>query len=542
VIVRSAPGGGDAAQSAVAALGGRVVRHLSIIDGFAASIPLGTLPALRSQPSVTSVSPDAAVTLTGTGFDGFLPKEDLGSMYWVAQEVTGAGEYWNDGLHGQGVDVALIDSGVSPVQGLSAPGKVLHGPDLSFESQSTAFRHYDTFGHGTHMAGIIAGRDSAAPRPVQKGVEEHFIGMAPEARVVSVKVADSNGNTDVSQVIAGIDWVVQHRRDPGMNIRVLNLSFGTDGVQDYRYDPLTFAAEAAWRAGIVVVVAAGNRGDGSEKLNNPAYDPFVIAVGGADGRDTYTVDDDVIGSFSSWGDAARRPDLVAPGKSVVSLLSPGSRADGDNPTARVGTRQIRGSGTSQAAAVVSGAAALVISQRPTITPDQVKKLLTSTARRLPAADPLAQGAGMIDLKVARDTPTPPASQAAQPFTQAWGTGALEGSRGSGHLVADGVQLRGEMDIFGVPFSSTTWAAQSRTGTAWTAGDWNASRWTGSGWSSNRWSSVTWTANRWSGASWAADNWSANRWSANRWSGEGWLANRWSGSGWSANRWSAGNWG
>ena len=166
-------------------------------------------------------------------------------MYWVGQEVTGAGEYWNDGFYGQGVDVALTDSGVAAVDGLSAPGKVLHGPDLSFESQSEAFRFTDTFGHGTHMAGIITGRDTATPRPVQKGVENHFVGVAPEARVVSVKVADSHGSFDVSQVIAAIDWVVQHRKDDGLNIRVLNLSFGTDSVQDYRLDPLAYAAEAA---------------------------------------------------------------------------------------------------------------------------------------------------------------------------------------------------------------------------------------------------------------------------------------------------------
>ena len=220
----------------MASLGGRVVRQLPIIGGFTARVPVGVAAALRTDERVLAVSEDAAVRLSG-GFDGFAPKQDLGSMYWVGQEVTGAGEYWNDGFRGQGVDVALIDSGVAPVDGLTAAGKVLHGPDLSFESQHDAFRNIDTFGHGTHMAGIIAGRDTATPRPVQKGVENHFVGMAPEARVVSVKVADSHGNTDVSQVIAAIDWVVQHRNDPGMNIRVLNLSFGTDGVQDYRLRP-----------------------------------------------------------------------------------------------------------------------------------------------------------------------------------------------------------------------------------------------------------------------------------------------------------------
>ena len=539
VVVQEQPQAADGPEAAVVAAGGTVLRQLPVVSGFTAAVPARALPALRALPGVRAVTPNAAVRLTG-GFDGFAPQQDLGSMYHVAQEVTGAGEYWNSGFTGKGVDVALIDSGVAPVEGLR-DGKVLHGPDLSFESQHEAFAHTDTFGHGTHLAGIIAGRDAATPSPVQKGVEEHFVGMAPGARVISLKVADSHGNTDVSQVLAAIDWVVQHRKDPGMNIRVLNLSFGTDGVQDYRFDPLTHAVEVAWQAGIVVVAAAGNDGDGSSKLNNPAYDPRILAVGGADGRGTYGVEDDVIGSFSSRGDATRAPDLVAPGKSVVSLLSPGSRADVENPLARVGTRQIRGTGTSQAAAVVSGAAALVLSQRPTLTPDQVKELLTGSAQRLTAADPQAQGAGMLDLKVARTRATPTSAESAQLFDPALGTGTLEGSRGTGHLSDGGTELIGERDIFGAPFSAAQHAAAAATGTAWVGGSWNANRWSGDAWLANRWSGVGWTANRWSGSSWSSELWSANRWSANRWSSDGWLANRWSGVGWTANRWSSGGW-
>jgi serine protease AprX len=175
------------------------------------------------------------------------------------------------------VDVALLDTGVVEVEGLR--GKVVHGPDLSYEADDAALRHKDTYGHGTHLAGIIAGRDSGA-YGVDKGDEDHFLGMAPEARVVSVKLADASGATDVSQVIAGIDWVVQNKNRNGLNIRVLNLSFGTDGVQSYLLDSLTYAVEVAWRKGMVVVVSAGNEGFGSAKLNNPAYDPHVLAGGG----------------------------------------------------------------------------------------------------------------------------------------------------------------------------------------------------------------------------------------------------------------------
>jgi serine protease AprX len=115
-------------------------------------------------------------------------------------------------------------------------GKIINGPDLSFESQSDELRYLDTYGHGTHLAGIIAGND---------GTEDGFRGVAPGARVVNVKVANYEGAVDVSQVIAAIDWVVQHRNDNGMNIRVINLAYGTDSTQSPMLDPLSFAVEQA---------------------------------------------------------------------------------------------------------------------------------------------------------------------------------------------------------------------------------------------------------------------------------------------------------
>jgi len=536
VIVRELAGSGDGPEQAVAGLGGTVGRHIGIIDGFVADVPEGRLARLETATGVHSVTRNARVRLNGS-LDGWDHTHDHGSMYFVAQEVTGVGEYWNNGYTGQGVDVALIDSGVVPVDGLSAPDKVVHGADLSFESQSDDLRNLDTFGHGTHMAGIVAGRDGGTPSPVQKGESDHFVGMAPDARIVSVKVADAYGIADTSQVIAAIDWVVQHRTDNGMNIRVLNLSFGTDGTQNYKVDPLAYAAEVAWRKGIVVVVSAGNGGWGTSALNNPAYDPFVIAVGGADGKGTYDYKDDVVPEWSSFGDGTRNPDLVAPGKSVVSLRAPGSSIDLENPQGLVASRFFRGSGTSQAAAVVSGAAALIIQQRPSITPNQVKKLLTSTARTLPAADVKGQGAGMIDLKVARDTATPSLTASAQLFALSTGAGSLELTRGSDHLDDGTAVLTGEMDIFGAVWNGAVWAPASLAGTTWTGGLWNGNRWSGDTWSGNRWS-----GNRWSGNRWDSTVWSGNRWDGNRWDGNRWSGNRWSGNRWSGNRWSGAGWG
>jgi len=463
VIVREAPAAGSA-ERAVEALGGEVGRPIGIIDGFAARVPEGRLDELRRASSVLSVTPNARVHLNHA-IDGYNPADDAGSWFHTAKSVK-ADWAWSNGFTGRGVDVALIDSGVVPVNGLTYPGKVINGPDLSFESQAEHLTYLDTFGHGTHMAGIIAGRDDGKD-PTQ-GNHDDFMGIAPGARLLSIKVANAMGAADISQVIAAIDWVVQHKDSNGMNVRVLNLSFGTDGIQDYTLDPLTFAVEVAWHHGIVVVVSAGNEGFGNAKLNNPAYDPYVVAVGASDTKGTFTTDDDVVPEWSSRGDGTRNPDLVAPGKSIVSLRSPESQADQSHPGGRVGSRFFRGSGTSQSAAVVSGAAALLLERHPNATPDQIKRLLTSTATRMPVADPVAQGSGVLNLKDAIRAPLP---QHTQTWPRATGLGSLEAARGTGHVVDDGGELVGEVDIFGTPWDPEEWTRRSWSRQSWSGGDW-----------------------------------------------------------------------
>jgi serine protease AprX len=424
---------------------------------------------------------------------------------------------------GKGVGVALIDSGIAPVKGLAQPGKVINGPDLSVESQAGNLVNRDTFGHGTHMAGIIAGRDPETPAGKEND-PRYFVGVAPDATLVNLRVAPADGAVDVSQVIAAIDWAVSHRKDPGLNIRVLNLSFGTDSVQDPRLDPLAYAVEQAWKAGIVVVASVGNDGPTDARVSDPAIDPYIIAVGGADTLGTVGQKDDLVGTFSSRGDAMRHADLLAPGRSIGSLRDPGSYVDGNYPTGLVadGTgRFFKGSGTSQAAAVVSGAAALLLQQRPTLTPDQVKKLLTSTAQPLTGADPIGQGAGELNVKLASEAKTPATVQA---FARALGTGSLEGARGSAHVAdaATGLDLTGEQDIMGQPWKPAIWTATSAAGTSWNGGTWNDNAWSGSGWT---------------GTSWAARTWSARTWSARTWSGSAWTARTWSGGYWSSKAWS-----
>ncbi|MGH2729768.1 MAG: S8 family serine peptidase [Actinomycetota bacterium] len=467
VIVRELPGSGSAPEQTVQDLGGTVGLHIGIIDGFVADVPQGGLGTLEASPHIHSVTPNYQVQLQHA-VDGFDAPNDKGSMFNTNMTIK-AHEAWQKGYTGKGIDVALIDTGIVGVNGLRGSGKVINGPDLSFETSAESLRYLDTNGHGTHMAGIIAGRDDAVVSGKEKGDHDNFIGVAPDARVLNLKVANAVGTTDVSQVLAAINWVVEHRYDNGMNVRVLNLSFGTDGTQNYTVDPLAYAAEVAWRKGIVVVVAAGNRGYGSAKLNNPAYDPYVIAVGASNTNGTNEVTDDTVPDFSSCGDGTRNPDLVAPGKSIVSLQSPSSHIDLTHPEGRVGTRFFRGSGTSQSAAVVSGAAAILLQQRPNLTPDQVKSLLTSTASRMPVADPICQGYGLINMRAAIDAPTLPAAQLWPPST---GTGSLELARGSAHVGdPNGVALTGEVDIFGNTWSGNTWSGNTWSGNTWSGSNW-----------------------------------------------------------------------
>ena len=292
-------------------------------------------------------------------------------------------------------------------------GKIVYGPDLSLESQAPNLTNLDTFGHGTFMAGIIAGRDAALTAPYEQAPASAYRGVAPDARIVSLKVATADGGTDVSQVIAAIDWVVQHRNDNGMNIRVLNLSYGTNSTQWFGIDPLAYAAERAWDAGIVVVAAAGNSGyqtkGSSPALANPAYDKRIIAVGSSDPMGTVTLADDTMPDFSAAAKtgSARAPDLVAPGVHLQGLRVQNSWIDTNvDGKAVLDERFMRGSGTSESAAIVSGAAALILDKFPHATPDQVKRLLKLTAYDLPSQNTRQVGSGELRLGTALSAALP----------------------------------------------------------------------------------------------------------------------------------------
>jgi serine protease AprX len=508
--------------------------------------------------------------------------KDPGSLYTV-ENAIGARGLWAQkdtegrALTGQGVSVALLDSGVSQVAGLDGAGKVTFGPDLSIEGNGVLTQQ-DTFGHGTFMAGIIAGRGATNPSSeLPRAPANIQLGVAPDAGILAMKLATTDGSVDVSQVIAALDWVTQHPVLPnGTRVGVINLSYGTASAQDYLADPLAAAAENAWKHGIVVVTSAGNGGADAGRLSDPAIDPYVIAVGATDSNAKlkgWASKRTTVASFSQVGSTERHVDLVAPGTSLVSARVPGSFIDDNNPSGLVSGdvsgKLFRGSGTSQAAAIVSGSVALLLQAYPTLTPDQVKFALTSSADPVKNASATAAGAGTLDLAEALDTAghltgtnqnaADLRAAAVQEFPSSTGQGSIDAARAGSVLVdPEGKELTGEIDVQGIAWDAAAWWQATSTlsawsggkwlGTTWTGDDWepasdglSASRWSASRWSASRWSDAVWDASRWSASRWSASRWSASRWSASRWSHDGWDASRWSASRWSASRWSDAGW-
>ena len=458
----------------------------------------------------------------------------LGSMYSVVDQI-GARSMWERGITGAGVNVAVIDTGVAGVDALSGPDKVIALVDLSAEAGVEAAVYGDTYGHGTHMAGIIAGRTPGSDPATAKDHPEWFMGVAPDASLVSVKVGDNSGAVDVSQVIAGIDWVVEHADQ--LDISVLNLSFGSDSLHTYLTDPLAYSVERAWKAGIVVVVAAGNDGLGQARLSVPANDPFMISVGGIEATDSGQF---VVPDWATNGNMVRNPDVAAPGSHIESLRSPGSRADLEYPSARVGDDLFLGSGSSQAAAVTSGAAALLLQEQPWLTPDQVKAKLKRGADDsvVPFASDIFTGEGALRVDVASGASTFLSSQL---HVTALGTGSLEGSRGSASMNILGVALTGETTVLGSEWLGASWHGDRWSGGAWDGASWHGASWHGASWHDATWTGASWHGASWTGATWRADEWSGASWHEASWTGASWHAGEWEGASWHAGEWTGASW-
>ena len=424
--------------------------------------------------------------------------------------------------------MALIDTGIAPVPG--APTVVL-GADLSLDAGNPNVRFKDGFGHGTHMAGIIAGRDASVVRP--QDAKNAFVGIAPGSRVVDVKVGAMDGTVHVSQVIAGLDWVVQNRNANGMNIRVVNLSYGAPATSNWRLDPLAWAAEVAWRRGIVVLAAAGNEGNNHE-LSSPAYSPNILAVGATEvetqrgGRNDYAV-----ASYTSTGNR-RRPDLYVPGSHVVSLRVKGSYIDTYLAQSNISDQLTRGTGTSQATAVASGLVALLLEAFPSATPDQIKALLTSAPDKERGKRDFTGIETSVDVNDAINESRRglPNTAMSDPFKDC---SKLVWCRGAGDSSPELLAWAK------ASWNGTAWNGNRWVGGQWLADSWTGSQWVGSQWAGFQWAGADWSGFQWHGAQWAGTQWVGFQWQGSQWLGAQWYATNWNGSQWFGTQWAGTQW-
>jgi serine protease AprX len=374
----------EAKAQADAKAHGRIIGNLPIIHGLAVKTTAAQARALAANSDVHAVSLNTTVTpqsLPG-GHLPMMPGSQSVSgdqVQTTYNQTLGVTPLWKFGVTGTGVGVAVIDTGIDgALPDFSAAGGSHSRVIVSAVDNSHATSATDGYGHGTDVAGIIAGNGNNRADTLRG----QYVGVAPNANLVSIKVADEAGATTVLDVIYGLQFAVEHQGQ--YNIRVLNLSLDSSTPQSYKTDPLDAAVEATWLHGIVVVVAAGNRGSASDAVQySPANDPYVITVGGVDENGTADPSDDAVASWSSHGttqDGLQKPDVYAPGAHIVSVLAPGSGFANSNCGCLVGGGQyIQTSGTSMAAPMIAGLAADLLQVHPHWTPEQIKGDLTSAA-------------------------------------------------------------------------------------------------------------------------------------------------------------------
>lgn len=470
-----------AASSAVEAAGGSVVTRIDLIDAVVADLPPDAVAALRNDRRVDSVTPNYELEMQSASHqDGPV------STYRGSTRAAEAG------VDGSGVGVALLDTGVAEHPDLA--GRVAASVDLTNENNYT-----DTYGHGTFMAGVIAGTGASSGGA--------YTGMAPGAHLMSVKVSGADGTMTLGQVLYGLQLIDASKEQYGIRVVALALSSPPlDGP-----DPLVLAVERLWSDGLFVVTAAGNTGSGAGTITSPGVDPYVMTVGGTDEAATSDVGDDTVAPWSARGPSVygmNKPDMVAPGTSLVSLRAAGSTIDGSYPSARVGDAYFKGSGTSMSTAVTAGAAALLLDADPSLTPDMLKGRLMAGAAAVNGAEATAAGAGTLDVVAAMASSAGPANGDLPPLPS-------------------GAKVQAPRDPHPGAKDSTF---------GWTARPGGPDRWEGRGWGGRGWGSADWSGRGWGSSEWAGRGWAGRGWAGQRWSGSDWAGRGWAGGTWASLSW------
>jgi serine protease AprX len=493
--------GADAAavRSAVRAAGGTVTREVQLINGLAVRLEAAAAASLGTVDGIRAVSLDAPVVKTGAVLD----PSGLASSY---NQSIRADKAWQSGFTGRGIGVAVIDTGVrgdlADFRGDDGTSRVVASAVVNPAATDAS----DTYGHGTHIAGLIAG--NGAQRTAGDPLAGRYAGVAPDANVIAVKADDGHGGSTVLDVIDGLQFVVDQRASLG--IRVANLSLSSTVAESHLTDPLDAAVEAAWLKGVTVVVAAGNRGAVEDAVHfAPANDPWVITVGAVDDLGTKSINDDRLTNWSSRGitqDGVSKPDLLAPGAKLVSNLAPGSDYASLCPECVTEGQYFRVGGTSMAAAVASGAVATILQAHPEWTPDQVKAAMLRKSR--PVENNVTTDGIVVDSKGKKQpdgttvTSTVVGGEIAiDKVLNAYSNSAPEPAN-------VGLARNTLVDAAGtIDFSRASWTRASWTEAAepmrasWTRASWTRASWTRASWTATEQSCADFERASWTRASW-----------------------------------------
>jgi serine protease AprX len=459
---------------------------LELIDNIA-----GTYAGSRSYDITPYISPDTMIrfrvdNLYG-GSDEYFSVDNVDLEVGLAQntylDTLGVNQLHAEGLTGQGVTVAVIDSGIASHPDFA--GRLFVTPEYGAS---------DLYGHGTHVAGIIGGDGSASG-----GL---YTGVAPGVNLLNLGVSDEFGMAYESDVVGALQWVHDHKDT--YDIRVVNLSLNSTVEDSYNNSGIDAAVEILWFNGVVVVASAGNSNpDASYNTANtaPANDPFIIVVGASDEHETANRADDSQAPFSAHGttdDGFVRPDILAPGYNLYSALSPDSTWGASYPERLgFGGQHIRLSGTSMAAPTVTGAIALLLQDEPNLTPDQVKYRLIHTGSMI-------GNTAYLDAYAAVHGTT----------TEAYSLGAIPHE-----LLAKMAMIAYWASVNGgdnIDWENINWDAVNWNAVNWNAVNWNAVNWNAVNWNAVNWNAVNWNAVNWNAVNWNAVNWNAVSWNAVNW--------------------------
>jgi len=489
---RSANGAGsqsDRAAKAVKNKGGKTKYSLGIIGGGAATLRGDRVLQLSRDKDVDYVFKNVAVTALWD------PVLDSGKATTPGILAVNAPQVWQQyGVCGRGIGVAVIDSGVFAHPDLA--GRIVAAVDFTgaIVTTTTAVASQgDPGGHGTHVAGLVAGDGTSSGGA--------YTGVAPCANIVDVRVIDATGNSNVGIILRGIQWVLANKNV--YNIKVANMSFGATQTGSYKIDPLATAAQVLTFSGVTTVVSAGNSGPSYNTVTSPASDPFVITVGAIDDNGTASLADDLMATFSARGrtkfDNLSKPDLVAPGRKMISLLSPGSTIPSLYPDRLVTApgslvpEYFRLSGTSMAAPVVSGTAALMAERNPTLKPSQVKSRLKKTTTAISYGGSQDKGAGLVNTLAAVGSLDPTREYSDGRVTDSFAKDMRKFVQGQPFPWRD-LTFNGGVDSRNIAWVNITWE-----NVLWDSLTWENLTWENFTWENITWENVTWEAITWQSA-------------------------------------------